>query len=194
MDLRVLQEFANQLRDRGMASALEAESFTDLIRQTTRLYLEQSRYEFNHEPKIVLFGIKVEPFDRAKVIAGVEALGGTPLDIGTITRQSSVEVFFDVEDRPLILFESDWMRRRSGALLATPAHHESHPARRHRGPALLRPALRPAADALDARRGCVHRCGGGGLLPGNHRPAGDPGAGGSVGVGIFAVGAGKNPG
>ncbi len=37
---------------------------------------------------------------------------GTPLDIGTITRQSSVEVFFDVEDRPLILFESDWMRRR----------------------------------------------------------------------------------
>ncbi|HEY0962973.1 MAG TPA: VOC family protein [Pseudomonadales bacterium] len=47
----------------------------------TRLYLEQSRYEFNHEPKIVLFGIKVEPFDRAKVIAGVEALGGTIIDV-----------------------------------------------------------------------------------------------------------------
>ncbi|MCA3722044.1 TetR/AcrR family transcriptional regulator [Phenylobacterium sp.] len=32
-----------ELRDRGMASALEAESFEDLIRQTTRLYLEQTR-------------------------------------------------------------------------------------------------------------------------------------------------------
>lgn len=32
-----------ELRDRGMASALEAESFADLIRQTTRLYLEQTR-------------------------------------------------------------------------------------------------------------------------------------------------------
>ena len=32
-----------ELRDRGMASALQAESFDDLIRQTTRLYLEQTR-------------------------------------------------------------------------------------------------------------------------------------------------------
>lgn len=32
-----------ELRDRGMASALQAESFEDLIRQTTRLYLEQTR-------------------------------------------------------------------------------------------------------------------------------------------------------
>jgi AcrR family transcriptional regulator len=32
-----------ELRDRGMASALQAESFADLIRQTTRLYLEQTR-------------------------------------------------------------------------------------------------------------------------------------------------------
>lgn len=32
-----------ELRDRGMASALEAESFVELIRQTTRLYLEQTR-------------------------------------------------------------------------------------------------------------------------------------------------------
>lgn len=32
-----------ELRDRGMASALEAASYTDLIRQTTRLYLEQTR-------------------------------------------------------------------------------------------------------------------------------------------------------
>lgn len=32
-----------ELRDRGMASALQAASFEDLIRQTTRLYLEQTR-------------------------------------------------------------------------------------------------------------------------------------------------------
>lgn len=32
-----------ELRNRGMASALQAESFVDLIRQTTRLYLEQTR-------------------------------------------------------------------------------------------------------------------------------------------------------
>ena len=32
-----------ELRDRGMAEALKAESYVDLIRQTTRLYLEQTR-------------------------------------------------------------------------------------------------------------------------------------------------------
>ena len=32
-----------ELRDRGLAKALEAESYVDLIRQTTRLYLEQTR-------------------------------------------------------------------------------------------------------------------------------------------------------
>jgi len=32
-----------ELRDRGMAKALKAESYVDLIRQTTRLYLEQTR-------------------------------------------------------------------------------------------------------------------------------------------------------
>jgi AcrR family transcriptional regulator len=31
------------LRDRGMATALEAASFADLVRQTTRVYLEQTR-------------------------------------------------------------------------------------------------------------------------------------------------------
>jgi len=32
-----------ELRDRGMAKALRASSFADMIRQTTRLYLEQTR-------------------------------------------------------------------------------------------------------------------------------------------------------
>jgi predicted enzyme related to lactoylglutathione lyase len=47
----------------------------------TRLYLEQARYEFNHEPGIVLFGIKVDPFDKDEVSEGVAALGGTVLPV-----------------------------------------------------------------------------------------------------------------
>jgi TetR/AcrR family transcriptional regulator, fatty acid biosynthesis regulator len=39
----LLQREQDDLRDRGMAAALRAESFEDLIRQTTRLYLEQVR-------------------------------------------------------------------------------------------------------------------------------------------------------
>lgn len=39
----LLEREEAELRDRGIAAALEAEDFTDLIRQTTRLYLQQSR-------------------------------------------------------------------------------------------------------------------------------------------------------
>lgn len=60
--------------DRSMA-------YFEFPESQTRLYLEQARYEYGHEPGIVLWGAKVEPFDRAKVIAGVEALGGTILDV-----------------------------------------------------------------------------------------------------------------
>lgn len=37
----LLQREQADLRDRGMATALQAETFDDLIRQTTRIYLEQ---------------------------------------------------------------------------------------------------------------------------------------------------------
>jgi catechol 2,3-dioxygenase-like lactoylglutathione lyase family enzyme len=47
----------------------------------TRLYLEQARYEFNQQPGIVLFGVKVEPFDKAAVSEAVVALGGTVLPV-----------------------------------------------------------------------------------------------------------------
>lgn len=47
----------------------------------TRLYLEQARYEYGQQPGIALFGIKVDPFDRAQVSAGVAALGGTVLPV-----------------------------------------------------------------------------------------------------------------
>lgn len=47
----------------------------------TRLYLEQARYEFGQETGIELFGIKVEPFDKAAVSKAVVALGGTVLPV-----------------------------------------------------------------------------------------------------------------
>lgn len=47
----------------------------------TRLYLEQARYEYGQEPEIALFGIKVDPFDRAVVSEGVAKLGGTVLEV-----------------------------------------------------------------------------------------------------------------
>lgn len=39
----LLSREQGELRDRGLASSLRAENFEDLIRQTTRLYLEQTR-------------------------------------------------------------------------------------------------------------------------------------------------------
>jgi len=47
----------------------------------TRLYLEQSRYEYGHAPGIAHFGIKVDPFDKAIVSEGIAALGGTLLPL-----------------------------------------------------------------------------------------------------------------
>jgi catechol 2,3-dioxygenase-like lactoylglutathione lyase family enzyme len=47
----------------------------------TRLYLEQARYEFNQMPGIVLWGARVEPFDKAAVSDAVVKLGGTILDV-----------------------------------------------------------------------------------------------------------------
>jgi len=46
---------------------------------STSLQLEQSRYEYGLTPKIAHFCIKVAPFDRAAVSAGITALGGTVL-------------------------------------------------------------------------------------------------------------------
>ena len=39
----LLHREQTELRDRGMVTALQAQSYDDLIRQTTRLYLEQTR-------------------------------------------------------------------------------------------------------------------------------------------------------
>jgi catechol 2,3-dioxygenase-like lactoylglutathione lyase family enzyme len=60
------------LPDRSMA-------YFEFPESQTRLYLEQARYEFNQEIGITLFGIKVDPFDKAAVSAAAVSLGGTVL-------------------------------------------------------------------------------------------------------------------
>ncbi|MEY4640540.1 MAG: Glyoxalase-like domain [Pseudomonadota bacterium] len=60
--------------DMGMA-------YFEFPESQTRLYLEQAKYEFNQEPGIVLFGIRVEAFDKAAVSDAVVALGGTVLPV-----------------------------------------------------------------------------------------------------------------
>lgn len=47
----------------------------------TRLYLEPARYEYGQQPGIALFGVKVDPFDKAAVSEAVVALGGTILPV-----------------------------------------------------------------------------------------------------------------
>ena len=39
----LLHRAQTELRDRGMATAMQAQTYAELIRQTTRLYLEQTR-------------------------------------------------------------------------------------------------------------------------------------------------------
>jgi catechol 2,3-dioxygenase-like lactoylglutathione lyase family enzyme len=47
----------------------------------SRLLLEQTNYTYGAaQPRIARFGIRVEPFDRAAVTAGITALGATVLD------------------------------------------------------------------------------------------------------------------
>ena len=65
----LLQREQDDLRDRGMAAALRAESFEDLIRLTTRLYLEQAH-------------------DHGALIA---TLASDPLLVGRIAAVSQVE-------------------------------------------------------------------------------------------------------
>jgi catechol 2,3-dioxygenase-like lactoylglutathione lyase family enzyme len=47
----------------------------------TRLYLQQANYVYGEEPGIALFGIKVDPFDKAAVSEAVVGLGGTVLPV-----------------------------------------------------------------------------------------------------------------
>jgi len=49
------------------------------------------------------------PYTQARWVFGQD---GKPVDIAALTRTASIGCFLDVEDRPLLLFENDWMRRR----------------------------------------------------------------------------------
>ena len=51
----------------------------DFPASNTRLYLEQASYEYDQQPEITRFGIKVDAFDRTEVSQAVGELGGTVL-------------------------------------------------------------------------------------------------------------------
>ncbi|MDT8397526.1 MAG: hypothetical protein RQ899_02800 [Pseudomonadales bacterium] len=59
----------------------KSRAYFEFPESQTRLYLEQARYEYGQKPGIVLFGIKVDAFDKAAVSAAVEGLGGTIVPI-----------------------------------------------------------------------------------------------------------------
>jgi catechol 2,3-dioxygenase-like lactoylglutathione lyase family enzyme len=54
-------------------------AYFEFSESQTRLYLEQASYEYGQTPGIALYGIRVEPFDKAEVSAAVADLGGTVL-------------------------------------------------------------------------------------------------------------------
>jgi catechol 2,3-dioxygenase-like lactoylglutathione lyase family enzyme len=56
-------------------------AYFEFPQSQTRLYFEQARYEFDQKPGIVLFGIKVDPFDKAAVSKAVITLGGSILPV-----------------------------------------------------------------------------------------------------------------
>ena len=56
--------------------------YFDFAASATSLQLEQSSYEYGLNPKIALFGIKVDRFDRGQIQEGLLSLGATVLESG----------------------------------------------------------------------------------------------------------------
>ncbi len=106
-----LQKGLSQLADEGAVQLFRErdEAFVDpVLGAVGWLQFEVLQHRLKAEYSV---DAKLErlPFTQAR---WVFAADGAAVDVATLVRQSSVECFFDVEDRPLFLFESDWMRRR----------------------------------------------------------------------------------
>ena len=106
-----LQKGLAQLADEGAVQLLRErdEAFVDpVLGAVGWLQVEVVQHRLRSEYAVEAKLDKL-PFTQAR---WVFAADGGKVDVAALTRQSSVECFFDVEDRPLILFETDWMRRR----------------------------------------------------------------------------------
>ncbi|MEP7312488.1 MAG: VOC family protein [Pseudomonadota bacterium] len=67
----------------GRESKRERDRATFTFRNGSHLTLEAAKYVYGQaRPRIVRFGIRVAPFDRAAVEAGITALGGSVLSTG----------------------------------------------------------------------------------------------------------------
>jgi peptide chain release factor 3 len=106
-----LQKGLAQLADEGAVQLLRErdEAFVDpVLGAVGWLQVEVVQHRLKAE-----YGVEAKldrlPYAQARWVFQND---GSKVDVSTLTRQASVECFFDVEDRPLFLFETDWMRRR----------------------------------------------------------------------------------
>ncbi len=106
-----LQKGLSQLADEGAVQLLRErdEAFVDpVLGAVGWLQVEVVQHRLKAE-----YGVDAKldklPFTQARWVFMAD---GSDVDIKLLTRQASIECFFDVENRPLLLFETDWMRRR----------------------------------------------------------------------------------
>ena len=106
-----LQKGLSQLADEGAVQLLRErdEAFVDpVLGAVGWLQVEVVQHRLKNEYSV---DAKLEklPYTQARWVFNAD---GKDVDVPALLKMSSVECFFDVENRPLILFESDWMRRR----------------------------------------------------------------------------------
>jgi peptide chain release factor 3 len=106
-----LQKGLSQLADEGAVQLMRErdESFVDPVLGAVgwlQVEVVQHRLKTEYSVEAKLDRL---PFTQARWVFNKD---GGAVDVNALTKQHSVECFLDVENRPLILFETDWMRRR----------------------------------------------------------------------------------
>jgi peptide chain release factor 3 len=106
-----LQKGLSQLADEGAVQLLRErdEAFVDpILGAVGWLQVEVVQHRLKSEYSVEAKLDRL-PYTQARWVFAKE---GGNVDVPALLKQASVECFFDVENRPLLLFESDWMRRR----------------------------------------------------------------------------------
>jgi peptide chain release factor 3 len=105
---KAMKKGIEQLTDEGAVQVFysdEARGSAPVLGAVGLLQFEVVRYRMQHE-----YGVEVEldplPYRHARWVEG------EGFDPGELVVRGSVACLWDVEDRPLLLFESDWIRER----------------------------------------------------------------------------------
>ncbi len=105
-----LQKGLSQLADEGAVQLLKErdDMFVDpVLGAVGWLQMEVVQHRLKNE-----YGVEAKldrlPYTQARWVFAKDG----SVDVKKLLKTASVECFFDVEERPLILFENDWMRRR----------------------------------------------------------------------------------